>query len=145
MGTLPVMKFQQTPGMSSLLKKEVDPEISRGVGTLLGGTGGSARVVKLGQFVGRIAGTEQAPAGDKLGKLVAWDPAATDGSQKVHGVCLKDCEAPNGVDRVDGLLYSRRFSVLNRASIVWPAGVTAEQQAAAIADIEDRLGLILRA
>lgn len=145
MGTLPVMKFQQTPGMSTLLKKEVDPEISRGVGTLLGGTGGNARPVKLGQLIGRIAGTEEAPAGDKLGKLVAWDPAATDGSQKVHGVCLKDCEAPNGVDRVDGLLYSRRFSVLNRASIVWPAGVTAEQQAAAIADIEDRLGLILRA
>ncbi|HCV74000.1 MAG TPA: head decoration protein, partial [Agrobacterium sp.] len=56
-----------------------------------------------------------------------------------------DCEAPNGVDRVDGLLYSRRFSVLSRANIVWPAGVTAKQQAAAIADIEDRLGLILRA
>lgn len=145
MGTLPVMKFQQTPGMSTLLKKEVDPEISRGVGTLLGGTGGNARVVKLGQFVGRIAGTEQAPAGDNLGKLVAWDPGATDGSQKIHGVCLKDCETPNGVDRVDGLLYSRRFSVLSRANIVWPAGVTAEQQAAAIADIEDRLGLILRA
>ncbi len=145
MGTLPVMKFQQTPGMSTLLKKEVDPEISRGVGTLLGGTGGNARVVKLGQLIGRITGTEEAPAGDKLGKLVAWDPAATDGSQIVHGVCLKDCEAPDGTDRVDGLLYSRRFSVLNRANIVWPAGVSAEQQAAAIADIEDRLGLILRA
>lgn len=145
MGTLPVMKFQQTPGMSSLLKKEVDPEISRAVGTLLAGEGGKTRLVRLGQLIGKIAGTDQAPAGDKLGKLVAWSPTATDGSQIVHGVCLKDCEAAVGEDRVNGLLYARRFSVLARASIVWPEGVTAGQQAAAIADIEDRLGLVLRA
>lgn len=143
-GILPVMKFQQTPGMSSLLKHEVSTEISRAVGTLLGGEGGNSRLVKMGQLVGKIVGTDQAPAGAKRGKLVAWSPTATDGSQIVHGVCLKDCEAAANVDRVDGLLFSRRFSVLARASIVWPEGVTAEQQAAAIEDIEDRLGLVLR-
>lgn len=143
-GILPVMKFQQTPGMSSLLKHEVSTEISRAVGTLLGGEGGNARLVKLGQLVGKVVGTDQAPAGAKKGKLVAWDPDATDGSQIVHGVCLKDCEAAVGQDRVDGLLLSRRFSVLARASIVWPEGVTADQQAAAIEDMEDRLGLVLR-
>lgn len=114
------------------------------MGTLLGGEGGNARLVRLGQLVGKVVGTDQAPAGAKKGKLVAWDPDATDGSQIVHGVCLKDCEAAAGQDRVDGLLLSRRFSVLARASIVWPEGVTADQQAAAIEDMEDRLGLVLR-
>lgn len=143
-GILPVMKFQQTPGMSSLLKHEVSTEISRAVGTLLGGEGGKSRLVRMGQLVGKIVGTDQAPAGAKKGKLVAWNPAATDGSQIVHGVCLKDCEAAADTDRVDGLLYSRRFSVLARASIVWPEGITADQQSAAIDDMADRLGLVLR-
>ncbi len=144
MSTLPVLKFQQSPGMSKLLKKEVDAEICRGVGTLLGGEA-AARSVKMGQLVGKIVGTEQAPAGAKAGKLVAWDPDATDGSQVVHGVCLKDCEAATGADLVDGLLYSRRLSMLNRAAIVWPDDVTDAQKAAALDDIEDRLGLIVRA
>lgn len=143
-GILASIKFQQTPAVSSLLKKEVDTEISRAVGTLLGGEGGS-RLVKLGQPLGLISGTQAAPAGAKKGKLVAWDPAATDGSEIIHGICLKDAEAADGVDRVNGVLYSRRLSVLNRASIVWPAGIDDEQKATAVADIEDRLGLILRA
>lgn len=142
-GILPVMKFQQTPGMSTLLKKEVDAEISRSVGTLLAGEGGT-RTVKMGQLVGRIVGTAEVPAGAKFGKLVAWDPAATDGSQIAHGVCLKDCEAADGIDRVDGILFSRRLSVLNRAAVVWPEGATDAQKTAAIDDMEERLGLILR-
>lgn len=144
MSTLPVLKFQQSPSMSKLLKKEVDTEICRGVGTLLGGDA-AARSVKMGQLVGKIVGTEQAPAGAKAGKLVGWDPDATDGSQVVHGVCLKDCEAATGTDLVDGLLYSRRLSILNRAAIVWPDDATDAQKAAALDDIEARLGLIVRA
>ncbi|NTG74486.1 head decoration protein [Agrobacterium rhizogenes] len=144
MGILPVMKFQQTPGMSTLLKKEVDAEICRSVGTLAAGEA-AARTVKMGQLVGKIVGTEQAPAGAKLGKLVAWDPSATDGSQIVYGVCLKDCEAPVGVDLVGGILCARRLSVLNRAAIVWPADATDAEKAAALEDIEERLGLIVRA
>ncbi|SCB41279.1 head decoration protein [Rhizobium lusitanum] len=144
MGILPVMKFQQTPGMSTLLKKEVDTEICRSVGTLLAGEV-AARSLKMGQLVGKIAGTEQAPAGAKLGKLVAWNPTATDGSQIVQGVCLKDCEAAVGADLVGGVLYSRRLSVLNRAAILWPADATDAQKAAALDDIEERLGLIVRA
>jgi hypothetical protein len=143
MGTLPVMKIQQSPGMSKLLKKEVDAEICRGVGTLLGGDG-AVRAIKMGQFVAKIVGTDQAPAGAKAGKLVAWDPDATDGSQIVHGICLKDCEAATGVDLVGGVLYLRRLSVLNRAAIVWPADATDAQKAAALDDIEERLGLIAR-
>ncbi len=145
MGTLPIMKLQQSPGMSKLLKKEVDTEICRSVGTLLGGDGAAVRTVKMGQLVGKIVGTEQAPAGAKLGKLVAWNPTATDGSQIVHGVCLKDCEAAPGADLVDGVLFSRRLSVLNRAAIIWPADATDAQKAAALDDIEQRLGLIVRA
>jgi len=144
MGTLPVLKFQQSPGMSKLLKKEVDAEICRGVGTLLAGEA-AVRSIKMGQLVGKIVGTEQAPAGAKAGKLVAWNPDATDGSQIVHGVCLKDCEAVPGVDLVDGLLYSRRLSILNRAAIVWPDDAIDAQKAAALDDIEERLGLIVRA
>lgn len=144
-GILPVMKYQKSPNISALVKKEIDPEITRDVGTLLAGAGGSAREISMGQFVGRIVGTTEVPAGDKLGKLVAWDPAATDGSQVIHGICLKDCEAPSGADLVGGLLSARRFSVLSAGAVKWPATITEAQKTAAIADIEDRLGLILRA
>lgn len=143
-GILSSMKFQQPPGMSSLLKKEIDAEISRAVGTLLAGEGGP-RLVKLGQPLGMITGTEAAPAGPKKGKLVAWDPSATDGSQVIHGICLKDIEAAEDVDRVNGVLYSRRLAVINPAAIIWPAGINDEQKETAAADIEQRLGLILRA
>lgn len=233
--SLPVMKIQQRPGMSSLLKKEVDAELCRGTGTLLAGEGG-ARELLLGQLVGKItAGDEpvvtasaadgnvgtgvltlaspaftsavkagrytvtfvgeagdggnfkvedpagiavsagkvgtafgkqvrftiadgtpdfavgdqffidvEIGAGDDGGKLAAWDPEATDGRQIIHGVCLKDCAAAEGEDLVGGVLFSRRMSLLYAPAIVWPEGVSADQKAAALADMEDRLGLIAR-
>lgn len=233
--SLPVMKIQQRAAMSSLLKKEIDPDFCRATGTLLAGSG-EARTLVLGQLVARISG-DDAPAvvfsaadgntGDgvltlgapastsavKLGrytvtfvgeaadagnfkvedpggvsvgagkvgtafgkhvrftiadgaanfvvgdqffidvdavdganarKLVAWDPTGTDGRQVIQGVCLKDCAAAEDEDLIGGVLYSRRLSLLAESAIVWPAGTDAAAKASAIADMEDRLGLIVR-
>lgn len=233
--SLPVMKIQQRAAMSSLLKKEIDPEFCRGTGTLLAGFDG-ARSLDFGALIGKIGGdaapnvtvvvsdtntgngvlTLASPAstaavkpgrytvtfvgevadagnfkvedpngvsvgagkvatafgkhvrfniadgsanfviGDQffidveavdsadVGKIVAWDPTATDGRQVIHGVCLKGCEAPEGEDLVGGVLFSRRLSILAASAIAWPSGLDTDVKAAAVADMEDRLGLIVR-
>jgi hypothetical protein len=83
--------------------------------------------------------------GENDGKVVAWDPSATDGSQVICGVCLKDCVAADGEDLPGGVLYARRLAVLSASAIVWPEGLTAVDAARALADIDERLGLIARA
>lgn len=83
-------------------------------------------------------------AGDDGGKLVAWDPAAGNGSEVIKGICLRDCVAADGSDNIEGLLYAKRLSILVASEIVWPEGITAGQKAAALNDMDDRLGLIIR-
>lgn len=83
--------------------------------------------------------------GENDGKIVAWDPTASNGSQIICGVCLKDCVAADGEDLPGGVLYSRRLAVLNAGAIVWPAGLSVNDAARALADMDDRLGLIARA
>lgn len=233
--SLPVMKIQQRPGMSSLLKKEIDPEFCRTTGTLLAGSGGP-RKLQLGQLVAKLSeggesdvavvpvpenigngvlsvaspattsaaktgrytitflaeeadagtfkvedpggvsvgvgkvgvafgkqvrftiadGSADFAAGDQFfldvslgnganaGKIVAWNPDAHDGSGVIFGVCLKDCEAEDGKDLVGGVLISRRLSLLYAPAIVWPDDISAAAQAVALADMEDRLGLVAR-
>lgn len=235
MSHLPYMKIAATALMSSLLKKEIDPEICRGTATLLAGDG-EPRALKMGQPIGKLADggvatvslvvgvntgngvltlanpaytaavkpgtytvtmlTEKAnggefevegpdgaivgagkvgaafgkqvrfsiadgatdflpgdqftlnvgiAAGENDGKVVAWDPTATDGSEVIYGICLKDCVAADGEDLPGGVLFSRRLSVLQAGAIIWPEGLSAADAARALTDIEDRLGLIARA
>lgn len=82
--------------------------------------------------------------GADIGKIVAWDPSAHDGSDVIFGVCLKDCEAQEGQDLFGGVLISRRLSLLYAPEIVWPEGISDAVKAVALADMEDRLGLIAR-
>lgn len=232
--SLPYMKIAATALMSSLLKFEVDPEISRATGTLLAGDG-APRVLKMGQPVaklkdngvttvnvtpgantgngtltladpssttaaksgrytvtflaqgadagefevegpdGKIVGAGKTGAaftkqvrftiadgatdfvagdqffldvgivpGENDGKIVAWNPTATDGSQIICGVCLKDCQAADGEDLPGGVLYARRMAVLYAGAIVWPEGLLAADAARALADMDDRLALVAR-
>lgn len=234
MSHLPYMKIAASAAMSSLLKSEVDPEISRATATLLAGDG-EPRVLKMGQPIAKVkdngattvnltvgantgngvltlaspaftsaakpgrytvtylaAGTDggefevEGPdgaivgagktgtafgkqvrftiadgatdfvAGDQFfldvgivpgendGKVVAWDPTATDGTQIICGVCLKDCTAADGEDLPSGVLYARRLSVLYANAIVWPDSLSAADAARALADMDDRLHLVAR-
>ncbi|SMD18161.1 head decoration protein [Rhizobium sp. RU36D] len=234
MSHLPYMKIAATAGMSSLLKKEIDPEFCRATATLLAGDG-SPRELKMGEFVGKLKdggattvtvttgtnagngvltlgapsytaavkpgrytvtylvekanggefevegpngaivgagktgtlfgkqvrftiadGATDFAVGDQFfidvgiapgvndGKVVAWDPAGTDGRQIIHGICLKTCVAADGEDAPGAVLYSRRLSIINATAIVWPDGITADAAARALVDIEERLGLIAR-
>ena len=83
-------------------------------------------------------------AGQEDGKIVAWDPTAADGSEKVWGISLREVEAEDGVDNVDGILALRRMAVLVAETIAWPDGISAGQKAAAILDMDERLFIAVR-
>lgn len=83
-------------------------------------------------------------AGANIGKLKAWDPAATDGSQVVAGLAVADTEAADGADNVAGLVVVVRGPAIVQASqIAWPSGVTDSQKAAALAALAAR-GIVAR-
>lgn len=127
-----------------------DPEGNL-VGTATGGAafnkairftiaGGGAAFVEGDSFTVDV--TQAAGAND--GKIVAWDPAAADGSERIWGFSLRETTAADGVDNVEGVLALRREAVLIDASVDWPVGLSAADKAAAVADIDERLFLIVR-
>lgn len=116
--------------LSSWLKYEVNPDYTRHVGVLLAGDG-AARDIKAGQVLGRVTAS---------GKLVAWAPAANDGSENAAGIAVNDASAADGAD--DRVLYlARGPAIVFAPEFVWPAGATSEQKAAAVADLAT-LGIV---
>ncbi|MBI4921863.1 MAG: head decoration protein [Devosia nanyangense] len=80
------------------------------------------------------------PEGD--GKAVAWDPAATDGSAVVDSIALVKTVAVDGLDAP--ILVERRGpAIIASAGIEWPAGVTDNQKAAAVAALALK-GILVR-
>ena len=75
------------------------------------------------------------------GKVTAIDFAADDGRQEAHGVMIGEVAAPDGVDAVGVALV--RDAVLSPSFLVWPAGATAPQKAAALAELAAK-GIITR-
>ncbi|MFJ5423294.1 head decoration protein [Wolbachia endosymbiont of Drosophila barbarae] len=84
----------------------------------------------------------------KLGTVVALDkdsmvkiinPTATDGTQTVIGVIASDV---NAKENSKGVIIARGAMLADHA-IVWPTGITEEQKAAAIKQLEGR-GIIVR-
>ena len=71
----------------------------------------------------------------------AFDPTATDGLQNAAGV-LFDAITTDGSTKQQAVVM-RRQCELRASDIVWPAGITAVQKAAAIVQLEE-LGIILR-
>ena len=92
----------------------------------------SGQNLELGAVVGRVTAT---------GKLQRFDPVATDGTEDVAGILLGAIDATL-IQRDDALLLARHAIVASHA-VVWPAGITAEQKAAAIAALEAR-GILIR-
>lgn len=77
------------------------------------------------------------------GKVKAWDPTATDGSQNLWGFAANDVTAADGVDNAGGLAI-RREAILRDGGIIWPAGLSAANKAAAVAAADLR-GIVIRA
>ena len=73
--------------------------------------------------------------------MVAFDPAAVDGTAEAIGIAAYDVTAPDGTDaEVTAIL---RDAVLADRAIVWPAGITEARKNAAIADLVAR-GILVR-
>ncbi|CAQ55410.1 head decoration protein [Wolbachia endosymbiont of Culex quinquefasciatus] len=85
----------------------------------------------------------------KLGTVVGYDtkdnlikalnPTATDGTQTAIGVITSDV---NAKENSKGVIIARGAMLADYA-VVWPAGITEEQKAAAIKQLEGR-GIIVR-
>jgi len=73
-----------------------------------------------------------------VGKAVAWAPGATDGTEVIWGIALKDIVASDGADAAGGLGLLRGPALLFQGEIVWPSGITLAQKATALAKLEAR-------
>ena len=85
--------------------------------------------------------TETDASGAK--KLVPWAPAASDSTADVVAMACDDYEAPVGVDNDLVQVLVRGPAMLFGNGIAWPAGVTANQKKAAIADLK-ALNILVR-
>lgn len=112
--------------LGDLLKYEEGHRYSRQVVTVAAG-----ERLELGAVVGRISAT---------GRIKRWDPAATDGSQTPVGVLLGAVDA-SLIERDDALLLARH-AIVSEAALIWPAAVSAADQASARAALE-ALGILL--
>ncbi len=75
------------------------------------------------------------------GKVLALDLSGVDGSQEAVGVIADDVTAPDGADATG--LAIVRHAIVSDAALVWPSGITAQQQSDATAQLE-AVGIIVR-
>lgn len=75
------------------------------------------------------------------GKFHALDPAATDGTEVAAAVLAVDTDATL-IDRDDAVVVARH-AIVARGALIWPAGITAAQKAAAEAQLA-ALGILVR-
>jgi hypothetical protein len=112
---------------SDVVKTEGRNRISRDEGDLASGNGVLAPGVVLGQITAS-------------GKLTKLAPAAADGSQNAVAILLENVDATIADQRV--VILARHAEVVSQ-SLIWPAGITATQQAAALAALEAK-GIVAR-
>jgi len=82
-------------------------------------------------------------AGDDDGKVVAWSPDATDGSQNIWGFAANAVTALDGVDNTTDGIAIRRQAILRDGGVIWPEDLTDSEKAAAKAQAES-LGILIR-
>lgn len=109
----------QAKNLGDLLKYEAPNLYSREQDTVA-----AAQNLLLGTVVGRETATA---------KLKAIDPTATDGTEIAIGVLAGDVDA-RLIDREDAILIARH-AIVARGTLIWPAGISAEQKAAAEAQL----------
>jgi hypothetical protein len=117
----------QTNNLGDLLKYEAPNLYSREAATIAAGQN-----LLLGTVLARQTAD---------GKCYALAPAATDGTEVAVGVLATDTDATL-IDREDALRIARH-AILSRQAVIWPAGITAPQKAAATAELE-ALGILIR-
>lgn len=106
------------------------------------GTGTVAAAFTGGGLTFTIAdGAADFAAGDQIritvaagsGKWAALDPAGTDGRQHAAGILFREVDATSA--DADGTAI-RRLATVRATDLVWPAGITTDQKAAALAELE---------
>lgn len=112
--------------LSSVVKWEVFTDFSRG-----SDIAASGNVFVMGQVV----------ALNGAGKLVPLAPAASDGTEKAVRVLHVDVDASAG--DVDQVVTAKRATIVAGSGLTWPVGITTNQKAAAIAQL-DALGIVVR-
>jgi len=117
----------QPNDLADLLRFEAESRYSRERMTLAAGNN---------LTLGAVIATDSA-----TGKIAPLDPADTGSLNQASGVLINDCNATS-TDNPDALVVVRHAIVL-RDALIWPETVTAEQQAAAIAQLRD-LGILVR-
>jgi hypothetical protein len=122
---MPAIHSRNTLG--DLLKFEGPQLYSRDTGTLAAGQN-----LSLGTVLARRTSD---------GKLLAVDPAASDGSEVAVSVLAADCDATL-IDRDDALVIAR-LAIVARSALLWPAGITLAQKAAALGQLDAR-GILVR-
>jgi hypothetical protein len=112
---------------SDVVKDEGKNRFSRDDDTLASGSG----VVVCGTVLGLVAAT---------GKFAPLAPGASDGTQNAAAIILQNADATS--EDVTVVNLKRRAQVVLQA-LVWPVGINATQQAAALAALETR-GIVAR-
>lgn len=116
--------FSEMIYLGDLLKFEEENRYSRDTITV-----GAGQNLALGTVLGMLNN-----------KVVALNPAGTDGSETVVGVLIDDADATAG--DTESVMASRN-AIVSDQYIIWPAGITAAQQASAIAEL-NLLGVVIR-
>lgn len=140
-----------TGGADGTSKFRVEDPAGKQVGTATGGTafnkqikftiaGGAAAFVEGDKFVVSAAVDYGDPANEKI----EWDPAASDGSERIWGIALGALTAPDGTNAEGGLAMRRGPAILFIGQIQWPAGITDDQKEQAVNALEE-MGIIVRA
>lgn len=117
----------QPKDLADLLRFEAESRYSRERVTLAAGHN---------LTLGTVVATDTA-----TGKIAPLDPSDTASLNQATGVLINDCDATSA-DNPDALVVVRHTVVL-RDALIWPEAITAEQKAAAIAQLRD-LGILVR-
>lgn len=117
----------QSKNLGDLLKYEAPNLYSREAATVASGQN-----LQLGTVLGRKTAD---------GKLYALAPAATDGTEAAVGVLAADTDATL-INRDDAIAVARH-AIVARGTLIWPAGITVPQKAAAEVQLI-ALGILVR-
>lgn len=112
---------------SDVVKDEGRNRISRDDDTLAAGSG----IVVTGTVLGQVTAT---------GKFKPLAPAASDGTQTAAAIILETADARTADQTVVNL---KRHAQVVLQGLIWPVGINATQQTAALAALENR-GIVAR-
>ena len=112
---------------SDVVKTEAEGRHSRDENVLASGSG----VVKVGAVLGKVTAS---------GKFKPLAPAASDGTQTAAAISLQYADA-TAADQT--IVTLKRHAQVALQTLVWPAGITDNQKAAALASLET-LGIVAR-